>query len=107
MLVRYSAEAPRPMTRSTTPFVLGACAGLLVAIAANLLPYWLSYGADATDGYEVIGFPFTFRRIGGYAGVRELHVSVLIADVVIAIGFAACAGWATVNVLQSYRRSGR
>jgi hypothetical protein len=93
------------MTRSTLPFVLGASAGALVATVVNLLPYWLSHGAYGTDGYEVIGFPFTFRLMGGFAPIYEFRAGLLIADVLIGVTFAALVGWATVVVsLRSWRR---
>ena len=87
------------------PFILGACAGALVAIVANLLPYWQSYRAYGTDGYEVIGFPFTFRRMGGIAGIYEFRASLLIVDMLIAFAFAAVVGWATVAVSHRVWRS--
>jgi hypothetical protein len=95
------------MTRSTVPFVLGACAGAIVAIVANLIPYWQSYGAYGTDGYEVIGFPFTFRRMGGFAGIYEFRTSLLIADISMALAFALLVGWASVAVAHRSWRSGR
>ncbi|HZN64063.1 MAG TPA: hypothetical protein VFB66_02095 [Tepidisphaeraceae bacterium] len=95
------------MTRSTIPFVLGASAGAVVAAVANLLPYWQSHGAHGTDGYEVIGFPFTFRRMGGFAGIYEFRTTLLIADLLIAFAFAALVGWATVAVSLGSWRSGR
>ena len=95
------------MTHSTTQFVLGASAGALVAIVANLLPYWQSYGAYGTDGYEVIGFPFTFRRMGGFVGIYDFHTGLLLADLLIALAFAALVGWATVAISRSASRSER
>ena len=69
---------------------------------------WQSYGAYGTDGYVVIGFPITFGRMRGFAGIYEFHTSLLIADVLIALAFAALVGWATVAIsLRSWgSRSG-
>src|SRR5687768_6367013 len=86
------------MRPSTKAFLLGASTGGVIAIGCNLLPYWHSYQAYHGDGYEVIGFPFTFRRLGGFAGIYEFRIELLIANAIIAIVFAAVAGWVTVSL---------
>jgi hypothetical protein len=76
------------MNSSTKKFVTAFAATALVAAFANLLPYLLTRGAYNGDGYEIIGFPFTFRRLGGYLGIYEFSVGLLLADIIVALLFA-------------------
>jgi hypothetical protein len=73
---------------STKKFLSAFAATTLLAAFANLLPYLLTRGAYNGDGYEVIGFPFTFRRLGGYVGIYEFSVGLLLADIIVALLFA-------------------
>jgi hypothetical protein len=48
-------------------FVSGLSIGAAIAFGLNLLPYWETDHAFGGDGYEIIGFPFVFRRVGGFS----------------------------------------
>ena len=93
------------MTRSTHPFSFGASAGAIVAAAVNLVPCGLTYGAYATDGYEVVGYPFAFRRLGGFVPKHEFRTGWLLADAAIALG--GLVGWAWLTLSRGSRRSWR
>jgi hypothetical protein len=95
------------MKHSAKTFAVGASVGAVVAIGLNLLPYWRSYQAYHGDGYEVIGFPFIFRRMGGFVGIYEFRPELLIADAAIALSFAALAGLVAVKASKIATRSGR
>ena len=88
------------MNPTTKSFGLGfTCAGLAAALA-NLLPYLMTRGAYNGDGFEVVGFPFTFRRVGGLTGIREFSVLALLADAGLALFAAAIVGYAFARVRQ-------
>ena len=95
------------MNRRWVQFAVAAVSGLAIAVALNLFPYWQSYQANHTDGYEIIGFPFVFRRFGGYVPTYEFRADLLLLNIVIALAFAGAAGWATVKLLAVVRHSGR
>ena len=95
------------MRRPWKQFALGAGSGFAVAVALNLLPYWRTYDAPGTDGYALMGFPFTFQREGGFVPRYEFHPTLLLANVAIAIAFALVAGWAFVQMMRLARRPGR
>jgi len=95
------------MKQSAKTFALGASVGAVVAIGLNLLPYWRSYQAYHGDGFEVLGFPFVFRRMGGIAGIYEFRPELLVADAAIALSFAALAGWVAMKLSKIASRSGR
>ena len=75
------------MNSSTKKFVTAFAATTLVAAFVNLVPYLQTRGAYKTDGLEVIGFPFTFRRFGGYYPIYEFSVGLLLADIIVALLF--------------------
>src|SRR5207247_10761469 len=52
----------------------------LFAVGVNLVTYLVTRGAYNGDGFEVVGFPFVFRRLGGIAGLYEFRVLALLAD---------------------------
>lgn len=85
-------------------FWVGFSAALVVAAGANLFPYWRTYGAAGTDGVEVIGFPLTFRRLGGFVPVYEFHAGALLIDLGLAVGFALAVGWAVMKLTASLSR---
>jgi hypothetical protein len=62
-------------------------------LALNLLPYWQTRGRARFDGYEVVGFPFTFRRRGGFVNLDEFYIAALAADIVIGLAVAVLVGW--------------
>ncbi len=77
----------------------GVAAGGLLAVGLNLLPYLRTRDAYQTDGLEVIGFPFVFRRFGGIAGHLDFHWWALIADLLLAALLAVVLGaaWALIR----------
>jgi len=75
--------------RFTAAFAL---AGLL-ALFLNVLPFLLTRGSYHGDGFEVIGFPFTFRRLGGIQGLHEFRVWALLIDITLSVAAAIAAGY--------------
>jgi hypothetical protein len=73
-------------------FALGFGIVLICALSLNFLPYFLTRGAYKTDGYEVIGFPYIFHRLGGFAGIDEFRLGTLIVDICFAVVVALIAG---------------
>lgn len=94
------------MTRSWMQFAFGTANGLAIAVALNLLPYWRTYDAPGTDGHAIMGFPFTFRREGGFSPRYDFHPALLLADAAIGIGLALLVGWVAVKVAPLIYRSG-
>ena len=86
------------MTSITKRFTIGFSAAALVAAFLNLLPYLRTRGAYHGDGFEVIGFPFTFRRLGGFIGTYEFHITALLADIGLALVVALLVGCACSRV---------
>jgi len=76
------------MNSPTKKFVTTFAATTLVAAFVNLVPYLQTRGAYKTGGLEIIGFPFTFRQVGGYTGIDEFSVGLLLADIIVALVFA-------------------
>ena len=95
------------MKHPAQTFAVGASVGAFVAVGLNLLPYWRSYQAYNGDGYEAIGFPFVFRRMGGFVGIYEFRAELLIVDAAIALSFTALAGLVAMKVSKIASRSGR
>jgi hypothetical protein len=95
------------MNRSIIIFMIGFAIGAAIAFGLNLLPYWRTYHAYGGDGYEIIGFPFVFRRIGGVSGSYVFRTDFLITDVAIALAFAIIAGWGAIKASHVARRSGQ
>src|SRR5438132_3466550 len=93
---------------SQTRFAMGFIAGVAMALTLNLLPFWQSYGAYGTDGYEVIGFPLIFRRFGGFSPIYEFRVDLLLIDIALGVVIALVVGLASMTLLHFVgRRSGR
>jgi hypothetical protein len=74
-------------------FVTGFSIAALAAVMLNVIPYLWTRGAYQTDGFEVAGFPFTFRRFGGFAGTYQFHVDLLLYNIVLALAVAILFGW--------------
>ena len=85
---------------TTRRFAAGFIGGAIAAIFLNLLPFLRTRGAYHGDGFEIIGFPFTFRRLGGIAGIYEFHSLALIGDIALGLAFAALVGYAFARVSQ-------
>ena len=81
-------------------FTIGFSVAILVATFLNLLPYLRTRGAYHGDGFEIIGFPFTFRRLGGFVGTYEFHVTALLADIGLALVAALLVGYVYSRVHQ-------
>lgn len=89
------------MTSNAKRFAAGFSATALVATFLNLLPYLRTRGAYNGDGFEIIGFPFTFRRLGGIAGIYEFSVMWLLADIGLALVIALLVGYVYSRVQES------
>jgi hypothetical protein len=92
----------RPVLRFGSGFAIGAA----IAAGLNLLPYWRTYRAYGGDGYEIIGFPFVFRRMGGFSYSYTFRTDLLLADIAIALGFALVAGLVGVVLPRFVRGAG-
>jgi hypothetical protein len=66
----------------------------LFGLGANLLTYLLTRGAYHGDGFELIGFPFVFRRVGGFAGLDEFRVLALLVDLLVIVVTSFAVGLA-------------
>ncbi len=66
----------------------------LFGVVINILTYLLTRGAYNGDGFEVIGFPFVFRRLGGIAGLHEFKVLALLADLLVVVVASFAVGLA-------------
>lgn len=89
------------MSTNATKFSAGFAAGAVAAAFLNLLPFFRTRGADNGDGFEIIGFPFTFRRLGGIAGVHEFHTVALISDIATGLVLALLAGYIFLGISRS------
>lgn len=86
------------MNSRTKRFALGFTVAVFAMLFLNALPFILTHGAYNGDGFEVIGFPFTFRRLGGFAGIYEFRNLALLADIFIGVAAAVIAGYACTRV---------
>jgi len=79
--------------RETIGFWIAATTlGLVVAIVANVVPYYETRGAYGFDGVEIIGFPFVFRSAGGFNFKFEFSHLALSTDIAIALVFSLIVG---------------
>jgi hypothetical protein len=69
----------------------------LIMVGANLLPLYVSWQAFDTDGYERVGWPFTFFERGGFKYHERLGLHWLLTDAIIAIAVAYAAAIALKN----------
>ena len=60
---------------------------------ANIIPYVLTRRAYGTDGHEIAGFPLRCYDFGGFAGLKFFYPWAMMANMMIAILFAAFAAW--------------
>ena len=86
-ILKYLADR-----RSTIGFWVAAALWMVVAIVANVAPYYETRGAYGFDGYEIVGFPFVFRRAGGFEGSFEFSHLALSTDIAIAMVFSLVVG---------------
>ncbi len=92
------------VSKKRRDFWVGFSAGCLLAVGLNLLPYLRTHGAYQTDGLELIGFPFVFRRFGGLAPWLYFHWWALAIDILLAGIFAGALGMVWSNCRQYFRR---
>ena len=85
-------------TSNSGRFVAGFAIAAAVAVSLNFLPYVRTRGAYHGDGFEVIGFPFIFRRLGGFEGIYEFNIAVLLADIAIGAVAAVFVGYACATL---------
>ena len=97
--------AMRMTARSRLGFIVGLCAGGVLVIFLNLLPYWRTYRVYQSDGYEVIGCPLAFRRLGGFSPHYEFSSAALLIDT--AVGGAICLGTGLAGMTLMPRAGGR
>jgi hypothetical protein len=88
-------QAPTPRRH----FWIGASVGCLFAAGLNLLPYLRTRGAYQTDGLEIIGFPFVFRGLGGFAYQLYIDWWALLADILLAavLSFVLGLVWSRIR----------
>ena len=85
------------MKATTKRFNAGFAATAVAAAFLNFLPYLQTRGAYNGDGFEVIGFPFTFRRLGGIAGIYEFRVPALLTDIALALLVGFVVGYVSAG----------
>ena len=85
------------MQRCSFRFAIGFIAALAIALLLNVLPHlWMRFN-DVKDGYDTFGFPLTFQRDGGFAGIFEFHYFALVLDVALALLVALGVGLASTR----------
>jgi hypothetical protein len=93
------------MSRRRSKFLIGFAFGVTLSAVINLIPYVVTHRLYVTDGDEIIGFPFIFRRYGGFSPVYEFRVDLLIADAAIALPFALMCGFAYQMISKRTKRT--
>jgi len=69
-------------------FITGFAVATLGILFLNIWPNYKMRFFGVSDGYDCLGFPFTFRAMGGLAGKYEFSYVALLAD----IAFGQLAG---------------
>ncbi len=80
------------MTAATKKFFISFATTAAIFLFLNLLPYLRTWGVYNADGYELIGFPFAFRRLGGFAGISEFSAAALMMDAIVCLAIALMVG---------------
>jgi hypothetical protein len=88
------------MTTSTKRFTVGFSVAAVIVVALNFLPLLLTRGAYHGDGFQEVGFPFVFHRVGGIAGVEEFRIMGLLSDITFALTVASFTGYCCRGVRQ-------
>jgi hypothetical protein len=88
------------MSATARRFAAGLAGGAVVVVFLNLLPFLRTRGAYNGDSFEIAGFPFTFRRLGGIDGRYEFHLLALIADIALGLVVAVLVGYACGKIPQ-------
>jgi hypothetical protein len=86
------------MSTTAKRFNIGFAVGAVLAVSLNLMPYLRTLGAYKGDGFEIIGAPFVFRRLGGIAGIYEFSAIALVADIVVALVIALLVAYTCLRV---------
>jgi len=74
-------------------FIAGFSLTAFFGVLLNVVTYLATKGAYGGDGFEVIGFPFVFRKLGGFAGIYEFKLLALLADLLIILVASATVGY--------------
>ena len=85
---------------SVRKFLSGFTGAVLVILFLNIWPNYKMRFYGVNDGDDCLGFPFTFRAMGGIDGTYEFSYLALLADV----GFVLLAGL-TVGYVRTQLRS--
>ena len=84
-------------------FAIGAVAGLLIFLAANLVAAQLLSDcgvlgvlgmAGCADAISRVGFPLVFSEDGGFAYRHIFSTSALATDIAVGVVVSLAAGWA-------------
>ena len=81
-------------------FWQGFIVGALLAVGLNLLPYFLTSGAYQKDDLEVMGFPFTFRALGGFAYRLYFYWWAFAVDLLFCGALGVLAGYAWLALFR-------
>jgi hypothetical protein len=82
-------KRPETLSNRSRKFVVGFLTAAFIVALLNLVPYLLTRGAYRIDGFEVIGFPWTFRRFGYF---YEFDAAALAADLAVGLIVAVFVG---------------
>jgi hypothetical protein len=85
------------MNGNTKRFAAGFGATMVVAAFLNVLPRILQRLRPINDGFDCLGFPFTFRAEGGFVWRCDFSYLALLADITIALAVAVGIGYACVK----------
>jgi len=103
LLRGVGGQSAMQTSKTRRHFWIGVLTGWLLAVGWNLLPYLRTRGAYAHDDLEVIGFPFVFRALGGFAYRLYVYWWALLADFLLAVLFALAVGimWSKLPAKRS------
>jgi hypothetical protein len=82
------------MKRFIAVFLVSLFAFMMVGLAASVLK---SDSGDAPDGVDRVGFPFVFKEQSGPVALDYFSRGKLAADIALAAGLSACAGFCVVR----------
>jgi hypothetical protein len=85
-----------------TSFRYGVVTGLVFAMCCNLVPFFYTYGAYRTDGFEVIGFPLIFRSAGGFLFSTQFYPLAFLADLTFASVVSVVGGYAGFGIRSMF-----
>lgn len=75
----------------------------VIIVGLNALPYFLTRGSYAGDGYEIVGFPFIFHEYGGFGGTTEFCWLALLADIFIGLLSSLSGGFLLGRFLSLFQ----